>query len=189
MSSSFGSALPVGPTLLWRPRALHSPAWGPRATTLCSPPPWKLRQGNYFWNKSSYTTNELFIFGPGERHFAGLLNSLSGFGGTRLGVLPPVCVACLSCAQMVGELVCMCACVCAPACVHAMWFWLMWGVWSSCRLAGLDASVLGVSRGACVPVLTCSLLCLCPQPAPSPSQLSQASWETPLHILSPFSLI
>lgn len=29
------------------------------------PPPWKARQGNYFWNKSGYTTNELFISGHG----------------------------------------------------------------------------------------------------------------------------
>lgn len=49
-----------------RPQPLHPPAGGGGIATLsCSPPPWKPRQGNYFWNKSGYTTNELFISGHG----------------------------------------------------------------------------------------------------------------------------
>lgn len=59
MSSS--PALPLRET----PAPASSCLGGPRPCCCAPPPPQKPRQGNYFWNKSSYTTNELFIFGHG----------------------------------------------------------------------------------------------------------------------------
>ena len=47
------------------PSLYASPCLGGPQPCCSAPPPWKPRQGNYFWNRSSYTTNELFIFGHG----------------------------------------------------------------------------------------------------------------------------
>lgn len=100
-----------------------------------------------------------------RRHFAGLLNSLSGFRGARLGTW--TCVYAPACrVQIVGVLVCVCSCLR----VHAVEVWLMWGHVGLCAGGGMSvvSRVLGgVCLHLCPPVsLRCPFCAHGPQTLP-----------------------